>query len=339
MEGRDKRMELIKETDNSTHLSENVVRALARAGLNGNSDKFPEIHASALHGALQRYTELPGEFIQTFAGLNELYDTLARSFVRKDDRIVIAAPTNDHFRSYAESRGGRIIFNYAESPFSPDPDGLIEKSTGNRAVIYLANPNYPTGTVYSNEELKMLLEKAPKALVIIDESFYEYYGCTAMPFVRKYSNLVIIRTFSEGFGLAGYPCAYLISSPPNIEILKSHGGQKPSDTALIAAAAALADLPNLQKEIDETHENLIYLSIRLRQFGISCRITPANVILLQVADSSKTASSLRAFGVFAEDVGFAPQLENYIALTINNSSTAHKVLEGFENMPPEYLPS
>lgn len=169
-------------------------------------------------------------------------------------------------------------------------------------------------------------------MIIVDESYFEYYDQTAVELVKRYENLIVVRSFSEAFGLAGYPCAYIITSPKNISEMNRHRHNGPSDATQIAAVAAISDLTDLRERIETTRESMAYLAVRLRQFGLSCRMTPTNVLLLQVAESSQVASILRRNNIFAEDVGFVPQLENYVALTVSNPAAAHKVVETFENI-------
>ncbi|MCX6829798.1 MAG: histidinol-phosphate transaminase [candidate division Zixibacteria bacterium] len=318
------------------HPSERVQKAIRDFITNGSAARYPGEQTRNLLESLGRYTGIPEKSIQLFNGLTSIFETIAEAFLKPGDTVLIAGPVEDNFRIYAESCGAKAAYCYGFSPFSSDPDGLLENVNKTTRMIFLANPGHPTGTVWSDDEIRHLLEHAPDTILVIDESYFEYYGHASVGLIERYDNLIVTRTFSEALGLAGYPCAYALASARNIKEMNRHRGSRvPSDLVQVAAAAVLNDLEYVRRRVDQVQENMIFLSVRLRSLGISSRITPTDLLLVQTADPLKAVSFLRSIGVFAWNPGYLPQLENFIWMTIGDDEVSRRIVEAFERMPEQ----
>ncbi len=318
------------------HPSEKVQKAIRDFVANGSSDRYSVEQTGNLIETLTRYTGIPEKSIQLFNGLTSIFETIAEVFLRPGDTVLISGPVEDNFRIYAESCGAKAAYCYGFSPFSSDPDGLLENVNKTTRMIFLANPGHPTGTVWSHDEILHLLEHAPDAMLVIDESYFEYYGHTSAGLIERYDNLIVTRTFSEALGLAGYPCAYVLASVRNIKEMNRHRGSRvPSDLVQVAATAVLNDPEYVRRRVEQVRENMIFLSVRLRSLGISSRITPTDLLLVQTADPLKAVSFLRSTGVFAWNPGYLPQLENFIWMTVGDDEVSRRIVEAFERMPEQ----
>jgi histidinol-phosphate aminotransferase len=326
----------LPENQGLQHPSEKVQKAISDFVANAAANGYTGKQTANLLESLGRYTGIPERSILLFNGLTSIFETIAEAFLKPGDAVLIAGPVEDNFRIYAESCGAKTAYCYGFSPFTSDPDGLLENVNKTTRMIFLANPGHPTGTVWSEDEIKQLLEHAPNALLVIDESYFEYYGHTSAGLIERYDNFIVTRTFSEALGLAGYPCAYALASAGNIKKMNRHrGGRVPSDLVQVAATAVLNDLEYVRRCVDQVQENMIFLSVRLRSLGISSRITPTDLLLVQAADPNKAVSFLRSTGVFAWNPGYLPQLENFIWMTVGDDEVSRRIVEAFEKMPEQ----
>jgi histidinol-phosphate/aromatic aminotransferase/cobyric acid decarboxylase-like protein len=323
---------------NHERMTRNGLGNYAQSGQIKNRHSFQKCD---LIESISRYTGLPEEFITPFGNPADIRETIALIVIRPGDNIIITGPADISSLNDADNFGAQIICHYGASPFSADVDGLLEKVNDRTALISLANPNSPTGTVYSQEEILQILETVPMSKLFIDESFFEYGGISAIDLVRRHDNLIIMRTFTEGFGLTGNPCSYLLTSPSLKRKLTSSVVDKtPSETAVAAAVMAISNLNDMNQRMEQIRENMIFLSVRLRALGISCRMTPLDLFLVKVNDTRGVISSLKDNDIFAADLSYLPQLENYISIHIRDDAFSIRLIEAFENMPSElYRPS
>src|SRR5678815_3581693 len=110
-------------------------------------------------------------------------------------------------------------------------------------AILIANPNNPTGSAIGLDQIELILETAPDAAVLIDEAYFEFYGVTALRWIRKYKNLFVSRTFSKVYGMAAMRCGCLFTCAENAEwIRKAQSPYSVNMLAVIAARAAVQDL-------------------------------------------------------------------------------------------------
>lgn len=322
------------------HPSTRVRRALSEYRERVNARRESVATGEDLLAALSRFTGLPRKCLLTFGDISSAFEAILQRYARPGGVILAAGPAGDRFRLAAESCNINLYSHYGVSPFTADPEGLVEKVTDDTDFLYIQNPAHPTGALYNLDELAFILERLGDSIMILDESYIEYSGLTATPLLQKFNNLIIVRTFTEAFNLVGLACSYLLSTPARIdEVSVQKPERAPYIMAEIAAAAVLNDFEFLQNRVERINENLVYLSVRLRRLGVSCRITPADLLLMRVTDSPSVLSTLRKAGIFAFDFGYLPQMENYIGLAVTEDTAVGKVAETFELMPREFYRS
>ena len=135
-------------------------------------------------------------------GTDEAIQLVVNTYVSSGDTVVVLRPTYAMYRFYSQVAGARVV----EVDYLPDlsfPEQKLLRAVNARTkAIFVANPNNPTGTLASPEQLKALLEAASNAAVMVDEAYFEFCGQTALPWITRYPNLFVSRTFSKAFGLA-----------------------------------------------------------------------------------------------------------------------------------------
>jgi histidinol-phosphate aminotransferase len=214
---------------------------------------YPSTYNEELHTLFANYAEVPKENLQYFASSDVLHEYIARVFISVGDPVLILGPTYDNFRLTCEAQGGKVyysefsnVFNLSEDLFESD----IQRT--NPSLVYICNPNNPTGNLVSLEYIEKLLANHTETLFLIDEAYFEFTGVTAKDLIFKYENLLISRTMSKAFALASFRIGYLLSYSENILTISKVRNPKNFTTfAQVAAIAALSDIQYMKNYVKE----------------------------------------------------------------------------------------
>jgi len=195
-------------------------------------------------------------------------------------------------------------------------------------LVYICDPNNPTGAMLSEKEIVRLLELSPQQMFVIDEAYFEFCNQSVAELVLRYSNLVVVRSFSKAFGLAALRIGYVLSDPDNLEYIhRIKVGKNVNFLAQIAAVAALEDLSYTERYIQEISHSKEMLSKGLREFSYEFHITPANFFLIRFKSPKEAILALEEKGIFVRDRSTVPQLEGFVRITIGTTSQTERVLE------------
>lgn len=295
---------------------------LAKSIENGLMNWYPNIDNIELRTMLAEYSSVNIDQIEYFGSSDALHEYIIRAFINPGDTITMVAPTYDNFRAAAESVGAEIDFFELdkEQGFSFEFDKFevhIEEQAPK--IVYLCNPNNPTGTTYSTELLERVIRRFNDVLFIIDEAYYEFIDVSGARLSTVYENLVVCRTFSKAFGLASFRIGYAISSPHNIEGLKKVRNPKNiSSYAQLAAIAALSDVEYMQnyvKEVLLAKEFFIeqLKSVRIPVIGSE----GGNFVLVDFGDKQQDiVGFLESSKVFVRNYGHVHGMDKYTRITI-----------------------
>jgi histidinol-phosphate aminotransferase len=293
---------------------------------------YPDVEATELRQNLATYANVDFEETQVFSGSDAALEYFCRAFLDADDEVLIRIPTYDNFRVYAESCGAKVVTVNNPSPFKLDITPILEAITDKTKIIYLVNPDNPTGVSFDDAAMKKILKAAPHALVVSDEAYYEFHKKTATHLLKEFPNLVVSRSFSKAFALAGLRIGYLIARPETIAVInKIRVGKNVNSLAQLAAIAALNDLDYLNdyvKEVDTTKPKLVS---GLEKLGYEVTSTTANFIMVKVTKPTSFASHLKNNGIYIRDRSYLPQLEGYVRITVGTEQQAHRILSAAES--------
>lgn len=288
---------------------------------------YPELYSRRLTTALAGYVGVPEESILVTNGSDDALDLICRTYLDEGDEVVVPSPTYTHFLVYAGARGAQILRVYGEDPFHQNLEGIL-KSVGFRTkVVYLVSPNNPTGIMYTEEQVSRLLEAAPGAIVIVDEAYFEFCGVSVVELTQRYRNLVVTRTFSKSFGIAGLRIGYAVACPEVIETLKRIFNPK-SVNALgqIAAEAALSDREYLDGYVDSVTRAKELIRDHLEERGLECHVTPANYVLIRVPDAKRFCALLEEEGVYIRDRSSIAQMQHYVRMSVGTVEQTGEIL-------------
>jgi histidinol-phosphate aminotransferase len=235
--------------ENTTGCSPAVRRALANLTAKSIA-MYPEYQAPTLR--LARYFRVSAEELLLTNGGDDALRVFFDTFVEAGSSILICEPTFPMYRFYAEIYGARIsVLRYGSEMEFPLEDAIAALRRKPR-VLFLANPNNPTGTLLRQEELRKLLKAATHTAVVIDEAYAEFSGFSVVPWIRKYSQLFVARTFSKAAGLAALRLGAVIACQKSLAWVRRAMPPFPVNlAALVAAEAAVADRVTMRKYVNE----------------------------------------------------------------------------------------
>ncbi|MGI6588261.1 MAG: histidinol-phosphate transaminase [Peptococcia bacterium] len=263
---------------------------------------YPDGAGQELKKALETIWNLPIENFCLGNGADDLIFLLATAFLNPGEEVVIPTPTFSSYTSSVTIVGGKIML-------APQKDLMFDLIDIARylhsgvKIVFLCNPNNPTGTFFSHAELELFLEKVPTGtLVVLDEAYCHYATDTGFPrsqeLLEKYPNLVILRTFSKVYSLAALRIGYAVASSEVIkELEKVRQPYNVNTLAQLAATTALQDKEYLQKVVGETVKEREWLTQELEQRGLTVLPSQANFLLVQINNASLISEKLLQEGI------------------------------------------
>jgi histidinol-phosphate aminotransferase len=201
----------------------------------------------------------------------------------------------------------------------------------NTKLIFVANPNNPTGTLLSNDELYSFLERVPETIpVVLDQAYIEYLNVDDDPTISwlgVFSNLIITRTFSKAYGLAGLRVGYAISSAEIADYInRVREPFNVNHVAQSAAIAALADDEYLQKSIGVNNAGIKQLEAGFAKLGLTFIASSANFVAVEVGNASDIFEKLLTEGVIVRPV----EMPNYLRVSVGTEAENARLLKALE---------
>lgn len=271
---------------------------------------YPDGNSTLLREKLsQKYKIKPGQVIPS-SGSDEMVDQLAKTFIDKDDEVIMADITFPRYASTCKMMGGNPIIIPSKN-FTHDLKSMAQAISDKTKLIYICNPNNPTGTMIPTSEVINLLENTPSSIIVVlDEAYREYvtrddYMMDSEKLIEKYPNLIILRTFSKAYGLAALRVGYTIAHEDIISnIDKVRGPFNVNSLAQVAATASLEDQDFIKESYDINKSGKEYLYNEFDKMNIKYCKSEANHIFLDVEqDSNIVFNKLQKIGVIVRPMG------------------------------------
>ncbi len=262
----------------------------------GELARYPDDNGYYLKQALSDFNDISIDCITLGNGSNDLLDILARSFVSSDDAIVYSQYGFVVYSMLAKMQGAAGIEVPAQR-FGHDLSAMAQavKDNSNTKIVFIANPNNPTGTQLGRDELQeFVASMPPSVLVVLDEAYIEYSPeSNNRALLDAFDNVVIVRTFSKAYGLAGLRVGYALSSAPVADLLnRVRQPFNVSRLGLAAATAALADQSFIETVRYTNQEQMRWLEKQFDALGLGFIKSFANFIMLEVAVDMEETTAL-----------------------------------------------
>ncbi len=305
---------------------------LAVAAIKENAAKvhiYPPKDAFELRKALSFYTGYSASNIVVSGnGMDGILDTMMRLFMMPEAEAVIPVPTFSYYEIATLANGGKPVFVTRGTNFEINAEDILNKVNDRTAMIFICSPNNPSGNTLREEDAREILESVD-AIVFIDEAYADFSEHNLMGLVREYENLIVGKTFSKAFGLAGMRLGYaLVPEWLSKEYMKVMTPFSVDVLSLAAGIAALKDKDHLKRTLETVKKGRIQLSRGLESL---CKVYPseANFILIDVSPrtAKEVSESLLKKGIIVRDcTSFRGAGQSLIRITVGTRDQNEKVI-------------
>jgi histidinol-phosphate aminotransferase/imidazoleglycerol-phosphate dehydratase/histidinol-phosphatase len=303
--------------------NENPYACRGTAGTNG-FNRYPEPQPSGLLSRLGRYYGVKQEGVLATRGSGEGIDLLVRAFCRPGrDAVIVCPPTFGYYVVAARIQGAEVVEVPLGSGFSLDADG-IAKAAAARSVklIFLCSPNNPTGNDLDRDSILRLVRRLPNSIIVVDEAYIEFSDAESLAGkIAAEPNLVVLRTFSKAFGLAGIRCGALLASRPIIDLLRRIMAPYPVPSPVARAACdglSPSGLARLAHEVAALRRARDRLASAIPVLSGVREVLPssANFLLVRFEEPMETRTRLEARGILVRDL--SDKIEGALRISVGS---------------------
>jgi histidinol-phosphate aminotransferase len=296
--------------------------------------RYPDGNGFELKAALSRRYGIGTDSIVLGNGSNDVLDLAARAFLTAQDEAVYSQHAFAVYPLAVQAIGARGI-EVAARDYGHDLAAMRRAVTARTRIVFIANPNNPTGTFVRADELEPFIAALPlHVLLVLDEAYNEYLPEDArtdtLAWVGKYPNLVITRTFSKVYGLAGLRVGYAFASPEIADLMnRVREPFNVNSVALAAAAAALEDHEFVARSYEANRTGMRQLVSGLNRLGLEFIPSFGNFVTFRVADAPRVFRRLLEAGVIVRPLG-AYAMPEHLRVTVGVESENARFLESLE---------
>ncbi|ODS42210.1 MAG: histidinol-phosphate transaminase [Candidatus Altiarchaeales archaeon IMC4] len=317
--------------ENNYGASQRVMRAVEKANINLYTDPT----YFELCKKIADYCGVKPENIIPANGSDEAMDFIGKVFLCEGDEVLSVSPTFSMYRIVAMMYGAKYNEVPLEADFSFDAERFIGSINENTKLVFLANPNNPTGTQIDRKDIKNIL-KSTDALVVIDEAYAEFSGESVADLAGEYKNLIVTRTFSKAFGLAGARLGYIIWGSAQTQIINLV--RQPWNISSFTNAAgisALGDVRYMQGCVGKIRSDRKRMADALKKSGFGVFPSGANFLFVDVSPMSSDSFFdkmlenkivVRKFGKIA---GFGG---DYVRITVGTTEETDKFISALGSL-------
>jgi histidinol-phosphate aminotransferase len=292
---------------------------------------YPDGSGFSLKQALAKKFAVDVNQITLGNGSNELLELVARAFLTPEFEVVFSQHAFAVYPIVTQAMGAKAVVVPALN-YGHDLDAMLQAVTEKTRLVFIANPNNPTGTLLSQSSLDAFIGALPDTCVcVLDEAYFEFVSCVepinSIDWLKKFPNLLITRTFSKAYGLAGLRVGFGLSSLQLADILNRVRQPFNNNTlALVAAEAALDDKEHLQQTIKVNTLGMQQLTDGFKQLGLEWIPSAGNFVLVDLKQAGQPVyEALLRKGVIVRPVGNY-ELPNHLRISIGTASENQQFL-------------
>jgi len=304
-----------------------------------NVNRYPDAQSFALRRKMAKFLSVSEDSLIFGNGSDEIICLAVRTFVGEGDEVIIAKPTFLIYEIVSQTQGAKIKFVPLTGGLKHDLKAMKAAVTDRTKIIFIANPDNPTGTYVTKKELDDFLKGLPENIIVfLDEAYFEFADrlCRDYPDGLDYlgrKGIIVARTFSKIYGLAGLRIGYGIADPEITGYMER--GREPFNVNILAQAAAEAALDDkafLKKTLDHVEKEMDFLYKAFAKMGIDYIKSATNFILVDTKrDCKEVFAALLRKGVIVRDMK-AWGMDTYIRVTLGTRPENKKFLEALKGV-------
>ena len=305
-----------------------------------NFKRYPDTNGTTLKKVIANKFKIDKDRIVLGSGSDQIFELACNAFIKKNDEVIVPKYSFIIYRIYSKLNGAKIIYA-KEKNFTISVKDILSKVTRKTKVVFLANPNNPTGTYITKKEVMHLRKKLRNdILLVIDDAYSEYLNekdyLPGLKLFSKYKNVLVTRTFSKVYGLAGLRVGWGYASK---EIINTLNLIKPpfnvNRPALFAASAAVRDVSWLKKEVNHIRKWNKILFKKFKEMNIATNESKINFLLLNFdrvnISSKKVFQKLGNAGILVRAMNIYG-IKNSLRITIGKSKENKKLISIFRKI-------
>ena len=276
-------------------------------------------------------------WIRVGDGAGHMMHAIAQTFLSPGDEVIEPRSSFGLMSRYAAEMGGRAVRTPLSPEYGYDLDAMTASITEHTRLVVITNPNNPTGTILTHKTLSDFVAKTPKhIIVLIDEAYMDLVEdktcADGASLVLNHENILMVRTFSKGFGIAGFRFGYCVAQPTMMEQIKLHHGGTPSAMSLTAALAALSDPDHLirTREVANTSKSIYYSGFQ--DLGLEYIRSQAAFVLVKVDDAEVVTNALADLGILVINAESSWGLKGMIRVSYGTEEESHIFVNALGNL-------
>lgn len=284
--------EVVKLASNETSVGPSPLAVEAIKKEIENINLYPEGSSRLLREKLAYKLNLDKEMIIVANGEDDIIDLIGMAFINEGDEVITGEITFPAYETAAKIMGGKIILVKLKD-YIYDLEGITRRINERTKIIFICNPNNPTGTTVTREEVTSFMEKVPQdVIVVFDEAYYDYVEDKNYPnslsYVLEGKNVIVLRTFSKIAGIAGVRIGYGIAKPELISYLRRVVNPFTTNRlAQVGALASLDDEEHYRKVLRSNQKGKKYLYKKLKELGLFYFPTETNFIFVDLKENAE----------------------------------------------------
>ena len=311
--------------------NEDYLNRLRRSIFTVNLSEYPNINNKNLINELSYYCGIDGENIQIFNGSDSALHYIFATFLNPETKVLIYYPTYTQVESYIQLYSNNLNYSYITDLFGNHEYDFNDIE--NNDLIYITNPNNPTGKIIEPSEIEKLLIKYPNKLFIIDEAYFEFSNKTCVNMVKNYNNLFVTRTFSKAFSLASIRLGYICTNIKNInEINKIRNTKEVNSFAQSLGLTALKNINYVKDRISIINNNKEFFINELKKLNIEFIDSMSNFVLIKVINSSDLINKHTNQNILIRDRSSFKGLENCVRITIGEYEDMETIIKTIKSL-------
>ncbi len=301
--------------ENTFECSPEVLKVLHKIGP-AELTRYPE--REPVEALVAEHLRMNADQVLLTNGVDEAIHVLCQTYLDAADEVLLPVPTYSMYEVYASATLASIVTIQARGDFQFPFERLLGAIAPETKLIAIANPNSPTGCVATREQILSIVERAPHAVVLVDEAYFHFYGQTVADLIGRYPNLLLARTFSKAYGLAGLRVGVLAGRAEAIQWLRRViSPYSVNSLALACLPAALRDYAYIRWYVGEVLAARAELVSELNKLKIRSWPSEANFILADIGPKHRAfTSAMKHRGVLVRDRSSDPGCAGCVRITV-----------------------